>query len=369
MNSRAAGLALALLLPVATPLAAQRVAFEALGDVEGWETDSASRLLSRNNGEAAWLTRVHAWLTWRAARALEVVALGAGEAGTAFDESDMSGHVEVYGTLELLAARYRPCRTIGLEAGKSLMPIGTFGARHFSDVNPLIGQPDMYPPQYPWGAMASGAAGPFDWRAGVMSLPAVNTGYTPVPEHRLRPVAGAGVSVGPSFHAGVSGTYGPYLGSRYAPQLPSGTEWTDFAQTIVAGDARVSAGYVEVRAEVAWSSYEVPTKSDPVEGVGWYGEARVTLSPRVFAAARVEQFRYPFILPINQFFWVGSTTTERNAEIGAGYRWTPDLLLKLSLRKDHWPEPHPVGVQLLDGYALAAQLSWHVRPGDVIGRR
>jgi hypothetical protein len=369
VNGRAAALALALLASSPAPLAAQRVTFEALGDLEGWETDSASRLLSRNNGEAAWLTRVHTWLTWRASHALEFAALATGDAGTALNETDTAGHVEFYGSIELLAARYRPTRAIGFEAGKILMPLGTFGARHFSDVNPLIGQPDLYPPQYPWGAVASGAAGAFDWRAGVMSLPAVNTNYTPVPENRLRPVAGAGVSLGPAFHAGVSGTYGPYLGSRYTPQVPSGTEWTDYAQTIVAGDARVSAGYVEVRAEIAWSKYEVPTVAEPVEGVGWYGEARVTLSPRFFVAARAEQFRYPFILPINQSFWVGNTTTERNAEIGGGYRWTPDLLLKLSVRKDHWPEPHPPGVQLLDGYAVAAQLSWHVRPGEVIGRR
>lgn len=368
--TRRPALLLVLAVAGARALPAQRpVSAEALVDVEGWKTDSLSRLLARNGGDPAYEVRVHAWLGWQASSRLQLVALGVGEFGTAGYVSTNSEDAEANGGLELLGARWTPSPRFGLEAGKVLMPVGSFGQRHFSDVNPLVGAPDMYPPLYPWGAVASGSAGAFDWRAGVVSLPSVNTRYTPIPENRMRPVGGIGVRVGPAFRLGASATHGPYLGSRYDAQLPAGAAWTDFAQTVVAGDARFSAGRFEVRGEVAWSEYEAPTHASPLHGTGWYAEGKATLSPRVFVAARYEDYAYPFILPVNPGFWVGNVTTQHNAEVGGGYRFTPSALLKVSFRKDDWPQPHPPGVTLANGYAVAVQFSWRLYLTEMLARR
>jgi hypothetical protein len=162
-----------------------------------------------------------------------------------------------------------------------LMPVGQFGARRLPHTNPLIGTPDAYPTLYPWGATASGAVGSFDYRVGVMSLPVVNVRYTPEAGHRLRPVAGVGWSAGPAFRVGAAVTRGPYLSSDVRALLPPGEEWTAYTQDIIAAEARFALGYVEVRAEAQWSSYEVPTRGDPVRGFGWYAEVRGHLAPRV----------------------------------------------------------------------------------------
>ncbi|MEX2178338.1 MAG: hypothetical protein WD801_06480 [Gemmatimonadaceae bacterium] len=354
---RLLGLALVSCVALAAPAGAQRVAVEALADIELWETDDSSRLLARNDGRALLAGRLHVWLAARLAESLELRALGMGEAGTGDEEADAS--------LQLLSLRYGRSRAFVAEGGKILYPIGAFAARRFSNTNPLIGAPDLYAPQYPEGVVLSGASGPLDYRAAAVSLPLVNPRYTPKPGRRIRPVAGVGVSAGPGFRVGVAATRGPYLSEDLQALLPPGAAWKDFGQLIIAADARYSAGYIVARAEAAWSSYEVPTVADVVKGFGWYGEIRGTVTPRLFVAARYENSKYAFIRPVSPSFWVGSATRQINGEIGAGYRFSPDALLKTSFRRDHWPvQTSPSGARFPDGYALAVQFSQRV---DVMG--
>jgi hypothetical protein len=348
---------------IATPAGAQRIAVEALVDGEMWKTDDGSRLLARNHGRPAPQGRVHAWLAYGLTQNLELAGVAMGATGYAEAERAKA-------SLELLELRYTPHQSFGIRIGKLLSPMGTFGARHFSNVNPLIGEPDLYPPLYPWGAMVSGVAGPFDYRAGAVSLPTVNPRYSPEAGHRLRPVGGAGVSVGPSFHLGASITHGPYLGPAVATLLPSGASWQDYGQTVSAADLRFSFGYFETRAEAAWSSYEVPSRSEPVHGFGWYDEIRVTLSPRLFAAVRYEDFKYAFIGAFPPNRWLGAETLQRNAELGVGYRKTESALLKVSYRRDFWPGESRPGAPLFpDGSALAVQMSYHLDISEMLTRK
>lgn len=347
---RVAGLLWAALAGAA-PLAAQRVAVEGVAALELWQTDSGSRLLARNGGDPAYHAGVFGWAVVRPTERVELLALGYVEAGTVEDDRFAT-------TLEVLEARLRPFESLTLSGGRIAMPVGGFTPRRFAHTNPVIGAPDMYPPLYPWGALAAGRIGPFDYRAAAVSLPVVNPNYSPEPAHRLRPVVGAGVTLGPALHVGVAWTSGPYLGPESNAALPAGTAWDDYAQTVVAADLRFSVGYVETRAELAWSSYEVPTLADEVEGLGWYVEPRVTLSPRVFVAARVERFDYAFIRAFGTS-WVGRPTLQENAELGVGYRFSRAALLKVSARGDHWPGPDPSPqFHAPDGYAVAAQFSW-----------
>jgi hypothetical protein len=338
--------------------AAQRVSVEALADLETWKTDSGSILLARNHGRVAPQGRVHAWIVLSPTRNLELVSIGEMVAGYVEDE-----RTEI--ELEMMEGRFTIGRGLVLEAGKIVSPIGKFGIRRFSNVNPLIGEPDLYPTQYPLGVVASGAAGWFDYRGGLVSLPTVNSRYSPEPGRRLRPAVGAGVRVGPAFHGGLSFTRGPYLGPTSSATLPSGTSWEDFGQTVVAADMRLSLGYVESRLEAAWSSYEVPTLGKSVHGFGWYDETRVTLSPRLFGAARFEHFRYAYVGTFPPNYWIGAETVERNIEVGVGYRLSEPALVKVSYRRDFWPgEPGPGAPPMPDGSAIAVQFSYHL---DVSG--
>jgi hypothetical protein len=347
---------LAALLLVAArpaPIEAQRIALETLVDFELWKTSDSSRLLARNKGDAFGEARMHAWFRYRLAESLELRTIGR------ISRSTETG-AETQAALEQASLRFVQSRAFALEGGRVLYPMGTFGARRFSNANPLIGAPDMYPTQYPTGFVASGALGSIDYRAAFVDLPLVNIRYTPEPGARVRPVLGVGLRTGPRLHLGVSGTSGPYLSDRVSSRLPSGAEWGDFAQTIVAADARFSAGYFEARTEAAWSSYEVPTQTSSVKGFGWYGEVRGTVSPRVFLAARFEDFNYPFILPISSSNWLGRATRQRNAELGAGYRVSADALIKVSFRKDHWPvQTTSTGARFPNGYAFGLQFSLH----------
>jgi hypothetical protein len=337
---------------------AQRVSVEALADLEMWKTDSASLLLARNHGKAAPQAKVHAWLVFSPLRNLELVTIGEAVAGYIEDE-----RTEV--ELEMIEGRFRFGPGLQLRAGKILSPMGTFGARRFSNVNPLIGEPDLYPTQYPWGAVAAGSVGVFDYRAGLVSLPTVNPRYSPEPGNRLRPVVGAGVRVGPALHVGGSFTHGPYLGPTSSATLPPGTEWQDFSQTVAAADMRLSLGYVESRVEASWSSYEVPTLTKSVRGFGWYDETRLTLSPRIFVAGRYEYFRYAYVGSFPPSFWIGAETIERNVEGGFGYRISEPALVKVSYRRDFWPRTrNPGSPPMPDGSALALQFSYHL---DVTG--
>jgi hypothetical protein len=354
-------LACAAILP--DPAWAQRVTIEVLSDVEGWKTDSGSRLLARNQGQPLGATRFHALGLVRPFSPVELQVIGRFETSTASVE-------ETESELELIALRVAPTRALLLEGGKILMPVGAFGRRRLSQNNPLIGAPDLYPTQYPWGAVVSGGVGSFDYAVGTVSLPVVNPRYSPQPSHRLRPVVRAGWSAGPALHIGASATHGPYLGADVTDQLPPAKAWHDYDQNVVAADLHFSIGYFDARAELAWSSYEVPTIDDPVQGWGSYAELRVAHTPRLFTAARLERFRYPFVLPVNATTWVGVTTTQLNGEIGVGYRLSRSGLAKISYRRDYWPdELRPGRPAFPDGYAIAAQLSFLLNLNELFERR
>jgi len=333
---------------------AQNLAFTVLADAEGWKTDSGSFLLARNGGDPQALGRLTGWGTWQPTSRLSARLL--------VEATAASGAAPTH-EIQLAELRYARSRTLVLEAGKILMPMGAFGARRFSNVNPLVAAPDLYFAQYPLGAGASGGVGPLDYRAAVVSEAVTNPRYIvdaafqPTRDTSLRPVLGLGVSLGPSFRLGTSFTRGPYLGSSVDPQLPAGTSRRDFAETIAAVDARWSRGYVELRGEYVWSRYEVPTVADPVDGEGMYLEMKVTASPRVFLAGRFEINDYAFVLPVNPFFWVGTRRKVIDGEIGFGYRLANTTLIKASYRRDSWPDPDPPGLSFPDGYAFALQLS------------
>ena len=327
---------------------------QGIADAEAWKTDSGSVLLTRNGGRPSFLGRMHLWGAAEIGRHVVVFAAGTAETGSARTESGTEWYTELAGV------RYTQSDAFVIDAGKMPHLIGTFAARRYSSRNPLIGIPDGYPLQYPLGVMASGTRGHFDYRGGVVSLPIYHEGYTPDPTPAPRPAFGAGFTPAVGVRIGASATWGPYLNRDLAPTLLAGRSWRAYNERIVAADAQLSRGYLELHGELARSSYEVPEGSAGITTVRWltyYGEARYTLTPRLFAAGRFERNDYPYIQPLSNAAWIASPTNMYDGEAGLGYRLTSRTLLKASVRRDYWDGPPEMRSCLGNGTALALQLS------------
>jgi hypothetical protein len=305
--------------------------------------------------------RLNAWGMLRPHRAVSLHALVEATAGKAEEESELE--------VEQLVARVELHPALTVEGGRLILPVGGFSGRRFADRNPLIGAPDTYPSQYPWGVQLSGLAGPIDYRAALVDLPVINERYLPEPGKRLRPAVAVGLRIGPDLRLGVSGTVGPYLGPSTDGAMPAGRDREDFHETILGAEARYSRGHLEAWGELLWTSYEVPTLANDLTGLGAYVEVRATLTPRFFIAGRFERNRYAFVLPIGPTTWVGTARTVLDGEVGVGYRLGRDILLKASYRRDHWPEPGTPTLSFPDGHAVAVQASYFVDVAELVARK
>lgn len=351
---RSAGrLAVAATLALAAPtgLSAQSgLGGRLITDAELWSTDSGSRLLTRDDGHVAPLLRVQLFAAAQLGDHWSLRSLTEFETGKATEDGDT--HVD-FDQVEL---RYVGSPALLVGVGRFIHPVGAFGARRFSTVNPLIGEPDAYPEVYPWGARVEGDIASFDYRVAAVTLPVSHAGYVPVPGHRLRPAVGAGYSFGPALHLGVSATIGSYLNRSLQESLPAGKRWSDYAERMLAFDARFASGYFESHAELALSGYDVPTRATSVNGLSYYLEGKYTWSPRFFTALRLEENTYAFIRPAGGGVWIARDVQMLNGEAGAGYRFSPALLVKVSYRRDRWPPD--LAAVLPDGHGLALQVSY-----------
>jgi hypothetical protein len=345
----AATAALPAVLRAQTPVLLQGIV-----DAEAWATDTNSALLTRNGGSPAALGRLRLWGAMEPRRGLVLYALLETARGSA---AETEGEVEQYGV------RYSPSRAVVIDVGRILGPIGGFGARRFSDRNPLIGEPDGYATQYPHGAQVSGALRVFDYRLAVVSLPTIREEYTPEPSTAWRPAVGVGVTPIVGVRLGASYTRGPYLNRDLTPTQLDQRDWRDFDQRVSAAELSVSVGYAELVAEGAVSSYDVPGAPEPVEGLTYYVEGKYTFHPRLYAAIRFGRNDYGFIQPVSPTFWVARKTDFHDEELGIGLRIAPSTLAKLSYRRDTWqvdsgndpfvgPGGRAVAVQLSHSYDI-----------------
>lgn len=328
---RAIGVTFALTVAFVPQLHGQaRVQLQGIADGELWSTDTNSNLLSRNGGSVGGLGRLQAWGAVELARGLVFYGLFETRRGAA---TEYESEFEQYGV------RYTASPRFVFDAGKIPLPIGTFAARRFSNRNPLIGAPDGYPVQYPYGVLVSGAAKVLDYRAALVSLPAVHEEYTPEPSQAWRPVIGAGITPFIGVRLGGSYTWGPYLNDEVSPGLLAQRDWRSYDQRVLSADLAVSVGYAELIAEVGHSSYDVPNRAEAVEGLTYYAEGKYTFTPRLYVAARLGRNDYPFIQPFTTpggQFWVARKTDFHDEELGLGFRVSAGTLAKVTYRQDHW---------------------------------
>ena len=347
---RTLALALALGAVMSRPAHGQeRVLVQGILDVEGWSTDSASSLLARNEGHPAALGRLCLWTAVEPVSGLVIYAQGEIEGGSAASES-----VEL--SMEQAGVRWTRSRALVFDAGLISPIVGMYANRHLSTRNPLIGEPDGYAVTYPFGARLSGKTELVDYRVGVVSLPVYNERYMPEPTAAARLAAGGGITPYPGVRLGISGTAGPYLDADLPAATLAGRDWRSYHQRVLASDVELSAGYVDLRGELAHAWYDVPGRATAVHGASWYGEGSYAMTPRFYAALRVERNAYPYLKPVGSF-WPAAEARVLNGEAGIGYRIGASQTLKLSYRRDRWSGPATARVQLPDGHAIAMQLS------------
>lgn len=333
---------------------AQRaVLVHAVADAELWATDSASRLLARNDGRPGVVGRLVVWGAAELGPRVVAYAAGTLEGGNARREHGTEWYTEMVGV------RYLHSAALVADAGLMPHPLGAFASRRYSNRNPLVGVPDGYPVQYPLGVQLSGIRGRVDYRAAVVSLPVSNEAYVPEPGSAARPVLGIGYTPMVGARIGISATWGPYLNAGLSPAELGGAGWKSYGQRIGAVDARLSRGYLELHGELAASRHDVRGADGMrgVDGLTYYGEAKYTLSPRVFVAARAERNEYAFVVPVANDPWIASATNMYNGEFGGGYRIGPETLLKASIRADRWDVAPALRDRLRNGAAFALQLS------------
>ena len=347
--ARRAGILLALAF-LARPLRAQeRALVQGLLDVEGWSTDSASALLARNAGRPAGLARLCVWSAVEPVDGFVLYVQGEVEGGSAAEE-------RIEASLEQAGIRYTRSRALVVDAGIISPIVGMFASRHLSTRNPLVGEPDGYSVVYPAGLRVSGKTDVADYRIGVVSLPVSNDRYMPHPSPRPRVAAGGGITPYTGVRIGVSGTVGPYMSKDIEPGALAGRRWSSYEQRVAATDIELSAGYVELRGELAHSWHEVPGHPRMLHGSTWYGEGTYAVTPRLFSALRVESNAYPYLKPVGTR-WPASTVKVADAELGLGLRLGAASTLKLSYRRDRWQAAPTARLPFPDGHALAIQLS------------
>ena len=328
------------------------VLLQGVVDVEGWSTDTNSNLLTRHRGRAGGVLRTQLWTAVEPWRGVFIFAQGETEGGNAraFGEN-----TEV--SLEQAGIRLARDRRFVVNVGKMFHPVGTFAPRSLSVRNPLIGVPDGYSPVYPVGVSLSGDVGRIDYRAAAVSLPLTHRGYQPHPDAAVHPVIGIGYTPVVGLRMGGSATTGPYLNGDLTSSQLQGRSWRAYRQRQVASDIEYGIRHVDVRAEYAWASYDVPSKGS-IAGYTGYVEGRSTITPRLFAAARGEVNNYPFILPVSPTIWVARRTDFRNWEGAVGFRATESTLVKVGYRGDKWTvTPANAAFIRPGGHALAIQLS------------
>jgi hypothetical protein len=354
-----ARLAVGLLLGHAGIASAQRIAIEGIATGELSKSDTLSRLLTRNGGRAASVGRLDVLGAADLHGGFQLLGLGELETGDGRPPREVSEGTEI--ALEQAVLRYTRFPALVIDAGKLVSPVGTFGLRRLPTTNPLIGSPDSYPVSYPWGTEVSGAAGLVDYRAAVVSLAATNTKYVPEPGAAPHIALGAGVTPNAALRLGASYTMGPYLSDAISDSLAAGASWRDYAQRLLAFDARFSTGYLELNGELAYSSYDVPGHDNAFAGTAYYGEVKYTWAPRFFTAFRLERNKYPFVRPKFGGIWTASDASFYNLEAGVGYRLTRETLAKVSVERDDWvnrPGGHAVSLQLSREFDIA---SWFGR--------
>lgn len=328
--------------------------FQGILDAELYKTNTDSSLLTRNDGDVAVLGRMQLWAAFQLSPGLQVYALGQVET------DNFGGYGETRSNLEQIALRYtrRSAPWLMFEAGKILSPLAAYSDRRLSTQNPLIAQPYLYTTGYPWGAKVAGSASWFDYQAALIDPSGSDPDHQEIePDSAFRPVLGFGVTPFTGLRFGLSWTQGPYLNRETNPYLPAGHQWRDYDQRILGFDFQFSRGYLELNGQVLHTRYDVPYQ-DNSDDTTYYLELKYTWTPRLYGAVRYQGVEASYVAYPEHTYWYAETSKFNILEAGVGYRFSPDVLLKVTYQTDHWDSSDYDYTSYARGHSLGLQLSF-----------
>ena len=177
---------------------------------------------------------------------------------------------------------------------------------------------------YPYGVHATVSTTRWDARAAVIDTSPLRPRRIFAranPPRFLNVVVGGGITPVVGLRIGASVTHG---GWRRAGETPDVTE--DRAATVIAVESEYSFAYTKLAGE--WVHDVIETATGDESPSGWFVHGQQTLTPRWFAAGRVERMTAPALSIIDTREDQSFTGTEETI----GYRLTPEITLRAGHR-------------------------------------
>lgn len=177
---------------------------------------------------------------------------------------------------------------------------------------------------YPYGVNATVSGARWDARTAVIDTSPLRSRrvFAPVnPPRFANLVVGGGVTPVVGLRIGASVTHGGWQRAGENPLVLA-----DRSATVVTVESEFSFRYTRLMGE--WVRDRLETASGDLTASGWFVQAQQTLSPRWFAAARVERMSSPTVTPLSTFV---DSTFSGTEEI-VGYRVTPELTIRAGHR-------------------------------------
>lgn len=144
---------------------------------------------------------------------------------------------------------------------------------------------------------------------------------------------------------GLSASRGPWMEDEASGLLPPGADREDFTQNTLGLDVRWAHHNVIVSGEVVISEFETPTAGD-LRTASWFLQTRWKVSPGVWLAAR-----FGWISANDATDPAGNDVSWQpdvwRAEIGGGWRVSPNILFKAGYSFTHSAGDTAAGEQLL----------------------
>jgi hypothetical protein len=283
-----------------------------------------------------------------------------------------------------LAGKY-----LNLQVGYIPTPIGSFGARVYSDKNPLIGTPLLFnyhsnlvayisdsmrsveqlldrrdtrynlglPVVYDacWntGVEFYGSAGKLDYSvamvSGAVSLPTLEQAKD-IPQVTSK----LNYYFNPGCMVGAAGFYGPYLSDKvYGDVLPDGHDYDEYINAGFGYDFYLAIRYLEIYSESYYAMWEHPYLPD-LEVVSGYIEAKYKLAPGWYVAGRFDYFEPGTITTVSggEEDW---DYPVKRYEFGIGHHLNRQALLKLVTQLNRVDQTDDLDVDL---YAMQLSVSF-----------
>ena len=245
--------------------------------------------------------------------------------------------------LWLAAVRYEHKGPVGVrvEGGLITSPVGLANLSLRPHLNPTVAQPsslfqgmpspEAFSPRvtllgavYPLGVSTTVSGTHWDVRGAIVDTSPLRTRRTfgdTNPYRFANVVVGGGVTPVVGMRIGASVTHG---GWRRADELPFSP--SDRMATLVSVEGEWSFRYTKLLGE--WTRDTLETNgADAVES-GWYIQGQQTLTPRWFAAGRVERLEGPPLLVAP----TGPRQSFSGGEATVGFRITPEVTVRASYR-------------------------------------